>query len=289
MLGQNAVKPGHLEPSSGKPQPVGEAIVEMLFPKGLTGRIPIAAVTGKSGKTTTTRLLAHLLRQAGPGVGMTCSDGIYVDGRRIEVGDCSGPRSAQSMLLNPRVETAVFETAADGILGEGLSFERCDVALVTNIGDDLGLRGIDALGELAQVKRSVVEAVAPGGAAVLNPADPLVASMAGHCPGSVIFFARDAKLPTLTAHWRAGRRAVFVRDGAIVLKEGEVEKALIALDRVPLLPEGKVAFQVENLLAAAAAAWALGLPSDSIRIGLETSTCSSSSRTPRTNSPGRSR
>jgi cyanophycin synthetase len=262
----------HLEPSAGKPRPVGEAIVNMLFPAGQTGRIPIAAVTGVNGKTTTTRLLTHLLRQAGQVVGMTCTDGAFIDDRRIETGDCSGPRSARSVLLNPRIEAAVFETARGGILREGLGFEQCDVAVVTNVGggDHLGLRGVRTIEELAQVKRTVVEAVAPGGAAVLNAADPLVVAMAGHCPGSVIFFARDAGWPGLAAYRSSGGRTAFVRAGAIVLDDGGREEQLLPLQRVPLTHGGGVGFQVENVLAASAAAWALGLRLDVIRMGLET-------------------
>src|SRR5262249_27702356 len=137
----------HLEPSAGRPRPVGEAIVASLFPEGHTGRIPTVAVTGVNGKTTTTRLIAHLLRRAGRHVGMTCTDGIYLDGRRTETRDCSGPRSAREVFLNPRVEAAVLETARGGILREGLGFDCCDVAVVTNIGkgDHLGLRGIQTL------------------------------------------------------------------------------------------------------------------------------------------------
>jgi cyanophycin synthetase len=265
------------------------------------GRILIAAVTGVNGKTTTTRLLTHLLRQAGYFVGMTCTDGTYLDGRRTETRDCSGPRSARSVLLHPHVEAAVFETARGGILREGLGFEECDVAIVTNVGsgDHLGLRGVETPQELALVKRTVVEAVSPGGAGVLNAADPLVAAMAGHCAGTVIFFAREggeekdeggrmkdeSKPKTASAssfilhpssfssvlveHCRAGGRAVFSRGGSIVLADGGREETLLALERVPLTHDGKVGFQVENVLAATAAAWALGLPLDTIRAGLE--------------------
>jgi cyanophycin synthetase len=260
----------HLEPSAGKPRPVGEAIVASLFPDGQTGRIPLIAVTGVNGKTTTTRLLAHLLREAGVTVGMTCTDGTYIDGRRIEARDCSGPRSARSVLLNPAVTAAVLETARGGILREGLGFDRCDVAVVTNIGsgDHLNLRGIDTVEDLARVKRTVVEAVAPAGAAVLNADDPLIVPMAGHCPGAVIFFARGGDNPVLAGHRRAGGRAVFVRDGSIILAEGERETELTPLSRVPLTHQGKVAFQVDNVLAGAAAVWALGVPLDTTRSGL---------------------
>ncbi len=261
----------HLEPSAGKPRAVGEAILSMLFPEGQTGRVPTVAVTGVNGKTTTTRLIAHLLRRQGRVVGMTCTDGIFIDGRCIERKDCSGPRSARSVLLNPRVEAAVLETARYGILREGLGFDRCDVAVVTNIGggDHLGRRGIDTPEQLARVKQVVVESVAPGGWAVLNADDPLVAGMAGRCPGAVVLFARDAGRPALAAHRAARGRAVFVRDGALVLAEGDREEVLLPLGRVPMTHSGQIAFQVENVLAATAAAWALGVPLPVVRAGLE--------------------
>jgi cyanophycin synthetase len=272
----------HLQPSAGKPRAVGEAIIDMLFPEGNTGRIPVAAVTGVNGKTTTARLLAHILRTTGRVVGLTCTDGTYLfgrpeagqppapAGRRIDPRDCSGPRSAAAVLLNPRVEAAVLETARGGILREGLGFDNCDVAVVTNVGggDHFGLRGIETLQELARVKRVVVEAVSPTGAGVLNAADPLVAGMAEHCPGRVVYFALDEGTAVLAAHRRADGRAVFVRGGSIVLAEGEREAVLASLELVPLTHHGKVPFQVENVLAAAGAAWSLGVPLDSIRSGL---------------------
>jgi cyanophycin synthetase len=264
----------HLRPAAGKPRPVGEAIVGQLFPEGRTGRIPIAAVTGVNGKTTTVRLLAHLVARSGRCVGMTCTEGILVDGRRIDTGDCSGPRSARIVLQHPKVEAAVLETARGGILREGLGFDRCDVAVVTNIadGDHLGLNDIDTPEQLARVKRVIVEAVAPTGAAVLRADDPLVETMAAHCPGSVVFFARDGGHPVIAAH-RAGKgRAAFVRDRHIVLAEGDQEIRLVSLDKVPLTHGGRIGFQVLNALAAAAAAWSLGIPCEIIRVGLETFT-----------------
>lgn len=261
----------HLEPSSGRPRPVGEAIVESLFPAGQTGRVPIVAVTGVNGKTTTTRLIAHLLKTAGRYVGMTSTDGIYLDGRRTETRDCSGPRSAREVLLNPRVEAAVLETARGGILREGLGFDQCDVAVVTNIGggDHLGLRGVQTREDLARVKRTVVENVAPGGTAVLNADDPLVADMARHCPGSVSWFTRQAGSAFLTARLADGDHAAYVRDGIIVLANGLSEEPLVPLACVPLVQPGGVPFQVENVLAATAAAWSLGLAPDVLRVGLE--------------------
>lgn len=261
----------HLRPTFGDPQPVAEAIVGLVFPEGETGRIPIVAITGTNGKTTTTRLIAHLVSCAGRHVGMTCTDGIYVDGRRIETGDCSGPGSAHQVLKNPGVDVAVLETARGGILREGLGFDRCDVAVVTNIGegDHLGQRGIATLEDLARVKRIVVEAVAPAGAVVLNADEPLVAAMAEHAPASVTWFSFDPESPTIRSVRESGGRAVFVRDGFVILAQGTHEVLLIELTGVPMTHEGRARFQVENVLAASAAAWNLGLPLDTIRAGLE--------------------
>ena len=183
----------HLRPSHGSPRPVGQAIVDMMFPEMQTGRIPIVAVTGVNGKTTTTRLIAHIIGTTGKRVGMTCTDGVYVAGERIDEDDCSGPQSARSVLMNPRVDAAVLETARGGILREGLGFDRCDIAVVTNIGegDHLGLTDIQTIEKLAKVKRSIVEAMAPTGAAVLNAEDPLVAEMAKYCPGTTVLFAKS--------------------------------------------------------------------------------------------------
>jgi cyanophycin synthetase len=251
--------------------PAAEALLAQMFPAGQTGRIPVVAVTGVNGKTTTTRLIAHLVGRAGLCVGMTCTEGIYVDGRRIEVGDCSGPWSAGAVLGNPRVEAAVLETARGGILRAGLGFDACDVAVVTNLGegDHLGVADIDTLEQLARVKRTIVDVVLPGGAAVLKADDPLVAEMAGACRGGVVFFSRNPDDPVIARHRAAQGRAVFVRDERIVLAEGTQEIPLVALERVPLTGVGRVGFQVENALAAAAAAWSLGIPCEVILAGLE--------------------
>lgn len=260
----------HLQPSHGTAQPVGDAIAGMLFPEG-NGRIPIVAVTGVNGKTTTTRLIAHVLSVTGKTVGMTCTDGIYVGSRRIDAGDCSGPKSARNILLNPAVEAAVLETARGGILREGLAFDRCDVAVVTNIGegDHLGLSDIDTLEKLARVKQVIVDVVAPSGAAVLNAADPLVAQMAAKCPGSVVFFALTSENPVIVEHRAKGGRAVFVRENSVILADGATAFPILSLERIPLTHAGRVAFQVENVLAATAACWAVGIPAEAIRSGLE--------------------
>ena len=253
---------------------VGQALVAQLFSEGQTGRIPIAGVTGVNGKTTTTRLLAHIVGRTSRCVGMTCTDGIYVRGRRIEAGDCSGPLSAAAVLQNSLVEVAVLETARGGILRAGLGFDRCDVAVVTNIadGDHLGIADIETPEQLARVKRTLVESVATNGVAVLKADDPLVAAMAPHCPGSVLYFARDAAHPLVLQHRANNGRTAFVRDGQIILAEGSHEIRLISLHLVPITHRGRIAFQVENALAAAAAAWSLGIPCEAIRVGLESFT-----------------
>ena len=264
----------HLDPSVGKPRPVGEAIVSTMFPPGENGRIPVVAVAGTNGKTTTVRMVGHILKAFGRHVGMACTDGIYIDDRRIDTDDCSGPRSARAVLFNPRVDAAVLETARGGILREGLGFDMCDVAIVTNIGegDHLGMAGIETTEQLAEVKRTVVENVAPTGAAVLNAADSMTVAMAPYCPGSVIFFARDAQHPLIVAHRARGGRAVIVRNETVVLAEGNREQPVTSLGAVPLTRDGKIGFQVDNVLAATAAGWSVGVPCEVMRAALATFT-----------------
>ncbi|MFN8909866.1 MAG: cyanophycin synthetase [Betaproteobacteria bacterium] len=261
----------HLSPSYGRGRDVGDAIVRTLFGDHDHGRIPVVAVTGTNGKTTTVRLTAALLSAAGLRVGMTVTDGVFVNGEQIDSGDCSGPRSARSVLMHPDVDAAVFETARGGILREGLGFDRCKVAVVTNIGngDHLGLNYIHTVEELSVLKSVIVQNVAADGVAVLNAADPRVAAMAGHCPGSITLFARDGGLPVIAGHRARGRRAVFVDGGELVAAEGLREERRIALARIPLTRGGTVAFQVDNVLAAVAAAWAVGVGWEAMERGLE--------------------
>lgn len=261
----------HIAPSEGTGRPVGEAIIDMLFPEGETGRIPVVAVTGVNGKTTVTRFINHIVKSTGVRTGMTCSDGIYIEGRRTEKGDCSGPQSAKNVLLSPFVDAAVLETARGGIIREGLGFRYCDVAVVTNIegGDHLDLHDINTIEKLAAVKRTVVEAVAPHGTAVLNALDPLVADMAGHCPGSVCYFSSGDATGLIRRHCAAGGRSLYVRDRMVVLAEGGAETPFLPLDSIPLTHGGTIRFQVENALAAIGAAWALALPLDAVRSAAE--------------------
>ncbi|MBH1965467.1 MAG: cyanophycin synthetase [Comamonadaceae bacterium] len=259
----------HISPSFGKGRDVGEAVMSHMYPDGDNGRIPVIAVTGTNGKTTTVRLTAHLLKAQGLRVGMTNTDGVYVNGRQIDSGDCSGPRSARNVLMHPDVDAAVLETARGGLLREGLAFDQCSVAIVTNMGagDHLGLNYITTLEDLTVLKRVIVKNVSTSGMAVLNAADPAVAAMAPHCPGSVTFFAQDGTHPVIDTHRAQGRRVVFIENGDIVCAEGRFEKRL-PLARVPLTRKGQIGFQVENTMASVAAAWAVNVPWDAIQRGL---------------------
>jgi cyanophycin synthetase len=259
----------HLSPSYGKGRNVGEAVINNLYKPGDDGRIPVVAVTGTNGKTTTARLTAHLLATSGLRVGMTNTDGVYVNGRQIDSGDCSGPKSARNVLMHPDVDAAVFETARGGILREGLGFDRCGTAVVTNIGagDHLGLNYITTVEDLAVLKRVIVVNVAPTGYAVLNAADPIVVAMAPKCPGGIIYFAMDPHNPVLTTHRAQGKRAICVDGDAIVVSEGNWRESLLLRD-IPLTRQGSIGFQVENVMASIGAAWSAGMDWDVIRAGL---------------------
>jgi cyanophycin synthetase len=262
----------HLEPSHGRGRAVGEAVIDAMFARGDEARIPIVAVTGTNGKTTTTRFVAHLMRQRGLRVGMTCTDGIYVEGRRIDTGDCSGPKSAKAVLGHPRVDVAVLETARGGMLREGLGFDWCDVAVVTNVGegDHLGLGGIHTAEDLARIKAMVVGRVSTRGVAVLNADDPLVLAMGSSCAGSVILFSRDERSLAVQRHRATGGKAVVVSDGYVVLADGRLERRLASLAELPLTQGGRLRFQTENLLAGIGAGWGLGVPIEGLRFAAET-------------------
>ncbi|TME24860.1 MAG: cyanophycin synthetase [Chloroflexi bacterium] len=264
----------HTHPTEGDPQYVAKAVIDMLFPQGTSARIPIVAVTGSNGKTTTARMIAHIVSGLGHRVGMTTTDGIYIDGRLVKQADASGPRSARMVLQNPRVDFAVFEVARGGILREGLGYSVNDVAVVLNVtGDHIGLKEVTSLRQLAAIKRVIVEAVPRNGTAVLNADDELVADMRTHCSGSVILFSmRDDN--ELVERWvRRGRKAFVVQRQAgggemMVLKEGRRSTQIGWIHLLPATFEGRARANVQNALAAAAAAHAAGAHLHDIRQGL---------------------
>jgi cyanophycin synthetase len=274
----------HTHPTEGEPQYVAKPVIDLLFPPGSPARIPIIAVTGTNGKTTTVRMVAHILKLMGRRVGMTSTDGIVVDGRLMKRGDMSGPRSAQMVLQNPTVDTAVFEVARGGILREGLGYDRNDVAVVTNVtGDHLGLGGIETIGQLANVKGVLVEAVPRSGTAVLNADDPLVYRMGRHSAGRVVLFSvakqkGEDGYDRIDGHTSRGNAAFCLEDTPegelMVLKHGPRKMPVLYTHLMPGTFGGRARMNVANSLAAAAAAWAAGAHLHDIRQGLRTFTTS---------------
>jgi cyanophycin synthetase len=269
----------HTHPTIGDPQYVAKPVVDMLFPPGTPSRIPIIAVTGTNGKTTTSRMIAHIFKGIGKKVGMTSTDGVVIDERLVIRSDASGPRSAKMVLQNPRVDFAVFEVARGGILREGLGYERNDVGVVLNVqADHLGLRGVDTLEQLADVKAVIVEAVPRNGFAVLNADDPLVRAMRRRCPGRIVWFTmaepggeiRDS----VDDHCRRGGRAVVLEHSdlgdMIVVKEGRRSMQLAWTHLLPATFDGRAIMNVQNAMAAGAAAFAAGASLHDIRQGLRT-------------------
>ena len=269
----------HTHPTIGEPQFIAKPVVDMLFPPGAPSRIPIVAVTGTNGKTTTARMISHIFKGMGRKVGMTSTDGVVIDERLLIRADASGPRSARMVLQNPRVDFAVFEVARGGILREGLGYERNDVAVVLNVQPDhLGLRGIDTVEQLADVKAVLVEAVPRDGHAVLNADDPLVREMRRRCSGQVVWFSMEEpgsdSRELIEAHCRRGGKALVLnpseRGEMIVVKHGRREMQLAWTHLLPATFSGRARMNVQNALAAAAAAFAAGAPLHDIRQGLRT-------------------
>lgn len=259
----------HHYPASGRPRDAGAEIVRLLFPPGRPARIPLVAVTGTNGKTTTCRLIAHALRRAGLTVGLTTTDGVYVNEECIWPGDNTGPVGARAVLRDARVQAAVLETARGGILREGLAYDRADVGVVTNVTEDhLGQYGVEDLADLAHVKALVVEAVGPQGAAVLNADDPLVAAMAERVRCRVVYFSLRRPVPFLRQHLATGGAAVLVEGGWVVLAEGTRRLRLLPVEQVALSRGGAALHNLANALAATAACSALGLPAALIRQSL---------------------
>ncbi|MGI8457041.1 MAG: cyanophycin synthetase [Propionibacteriaceae bacterium] len=267
----------HTHPTVGDPQYIAKPVVDMLFPPGTASRIPIIAVTGTNGKTTTSRMIAHIFKGIGRKVGMTSTDGVVIDERLMIKADASGPKSARMVLQNPRVDMAVFEVARGGILREGLGYERNDVGVVLNVQPDhLGMRGIDTVEQLAEVKAVVVDAVPRNGFAVLNADDPLVRQMRRRCSGRVVWFSLAAPgsevRDMIDDHCRRGGRAVVLDHGdlgdMIIVKEGKRSMQIAWTHLLPSTFGGRALMNVANAMAAAAAAFAAGASLHDIRQGL---------------------
>jgi cyanophycin synthetase len=261
----------HTHPTEGTGRAVGAPIVDMLYPPGSEPTIPVIAVTGTNGKTTTTRLIAHLFRNTGRTVGFTTTDGVYLQNRLVMEGDMTGPFAANIILTNPTVEVAVLETARGGILRAGLGFDECDVGVVLNVSEDhLGLRGIQTVEQLAAVKSVVPAVTKREGHAVLNADDPLVYAMRDRTGADIVLFsAREyGENELVTDHVERGGIAAVVEHESFVIRRGRLRIPIAAEHDVPLSLGGAARFQRENVLAAVAAAYVRGMRYDDIRAGL---------------------
>ncbi|CBN54153.1 MULTISPECIES: cyanophycin synthetase [Kamptonema] len=261
----------HVAPSQGLPRNVAGAVLDMLFPQFQPSRVPILAVTGTNGKTTTTRLLAHIVKQTGQTVGYTTTDGTYIGEYLVESGDNTGPQSAHLILSDPTVEVAVLETARGGILRSGLGFEHCDVGVVLNVAaDHLGIGDIDTVEQLATLKSVVAESVMPNGCAVLNADDPLVAKMAQRVKAQVAYFSMNPDSELVAKHTAAGGLAAVYEHGYLSILKGDWTLRIEQAVNVPLTMGGRAPFMIANALAACLAAFAQGVKIEHIRAALST-------------------
>jgi cyanophycin synthetase len=264
----------HVSPSDGTPRDVATPVVDMLFPPGIPVRIPIATITGTNGKTTTARMVAHVFRMAGRYVGLTTTDGVYIDGQLTVKGDMTGPVAARMVLRDPGVEVAVLETARGGILRRGLGYRKCTVGAVLNIqSDHLGLKGVDTLEQLAEVKRVVVEVA--NDTAVLNADDAFCLAMATHTKAKhLCYVTRDIRHPLVREHIRAGGRAVVLEPGLngemIVVYDRNEHQPVLWTHLVPCTLEGYAQHNVQNAMFATAIAYSMGVTLDQLRNGLRT-------------------
>ena len=261
----------HTHPSEGTARNVGAPVVDMLYPVGQPYTIPVIAITGTNGKTTTTRLLAHLFRQTGKTVGFTTTDGVYIQNRLVMEGDMTGPFSANIILSNPTVDVAVLETARGGILRAGLGWVECDVGVVLNVtADHLGLRGINTVEQLAEVKAVIPAVVKREGHAVLNADDPLVYAMRDRTMADIVFFSTlpEGENAAFEEHLTRGGIGARIEDGTFVIRRGRLKIPIARLGEVPLMLGGAARFQQGNVLAAIATAYVQGVRYDTIRGGL---------------------
>jgi cyanophycin synthetase len=262
----------HLAPTTGLPRNVAGPVIDKLFPqKGNTGRIPIIAISGTNGKTTTTRLIAHIAKMNGYRVGYTTSDGVYIQNRLLMTGDCTGPASAEFVLKDPTVNFAVLECARGGLLRAGLGFKKCDVAVVTNVAaDHLGLKGIHTIEQLAKVKGVVPETVLPEGYAILNADDDLVYDMRRKVDCNVALFSMDEDNPRIKALQRLHGITAVYEKGYVTICRGEWKMRIMKVEDIPLTYGGKAKFMIQNVLAAVLAVHVQGISIEDMKAGLET-------------------
>lgn len=261
----------HLAPTKGLPRNVAGHVIDKLFPNGTTGRIPIIAVSGTNGKTTTTRLISHILKMKGYRVGYTTTDGVYIQNRLLMSGDCTGPASAEFVLKDPTVNFAVLECARGGLLRAGLGFKKCDIGIVTNVAaDHLGLKGIHTIEQLAKVKGVVPETVLPSGYAVLNADDDLVYEMRRTVTCNVALFSMDENNPRIKALQRIGGITAIFENGYVTICRGEWKMRVMKVEDIPLTYGGKAHFMIQNVLPAILAANIQGVSMEDMRAGLET-------------------
>ncbi|MFZ6051824.1 cyanophycin synthetase [Halocola ammonii] len=263
----------HLDPTEGLPRNVAEPVIDMLYPPGQKATIPIVAITGTNGKTTTTRLTAHIMKSVGYKVGYTTSDGIYVQNSTLETGDCTGPKSARFILSDPTVNFAVLETARGGILREGLGFNKCDIGIVTNItSDHLGMKGIHSLEGLARVKSVVVENVTPEGYSILNADDDMVYSMREDIESKIALFSLYENNERIIEHCAAGGIAAVYENGYITINKGGWKIRIEKVVNIPLTFSGRAVFMIQNVLPATLAAFLRNVQLEDIRLALQTFT-----------------
>lgn len=261
----------HLAPSDGLPRNVASPVLDMLYPPGKPSRIPIISITGTNGKTTTTRLIAHIIKNIGYKVGFTTTDGIYIQNRLLEKGDCTGPVSAEFILKDPTVEFAVLETARGGILRAGLGFSRCDAAVITNIeADHLGLQDIETVDDLAKAKAVVVESVKKDGYAVLNAEDKSCVKISKALECNVAYFALDENNKIIKSHCKQGGIAAIYENGYITIKKGDWKIRIDKATNIPLTFGGKALFNIANVLAASLVTYLQGVKIEDIRQSLAT-------------------